>query len=40
MLVKPFILAMKSYINNPQKATEETLNQIENEGKVPSMFNI
>ena len=23
---------MKLYINNPEKATEETLNQIENEG--------
>ena len=32
MLVKPFISAMKLYINNPEKATEETLNQIENEG--------
>ena len=32
MLVKPFISAMKFYINNPEKATEKTLNQIENEG--------
>ena len=32
MLVKPFIVAMKLYINNPEKATEEALNQIENEG--------
>ena len=32
MLVKPFIVAMKLFINNPEKATEEALNQIESEG--------
>ena len=32
MLVKPFIVAMKLFINNPEKATEEALDQIESEG--------
>ena len=32
MLVKPFIEAMKLFINNPERATEDALNQIESEG--------
>ena len=32
MLVKPFIIAMKLFINTPEKATEDALNQIESEG--------
>ena len=32
MLVKPFIIAMKLFINNPERATEDALNQIEIEG--------
>ena len=32
MLVKPFIIAMKLFINNPERATEDALNQIESEG--------
>lgn len=32
MLVKPFIVAMKLFINNPEKATDDALNQIESEG--------